>query len=126
MKEHIIKQYETVPLEELANQPVFALSGLSESDAEALKKHLGIETIADLATNRFVLSAQRLVEEAQQAGAEEAHLEVRPTLLEAPQPGPNGESLPPYALCQYSQALRRQQMELDPRARGLCASRAHS
>jgi hypothetical protein len=43
---------------ELAESPVDALQGLSKADAEALEKALGIKTVRDLATNRFVLWAQ--------------------------------------------------------------------
>lgn len=37
-----------------------ALEGVSEKGAEALKTALGVKTIADLATNKYVLWAQAL------------------------------------------------------------------
>jgi hypothetical protein len=39
---------------------VSALQGVSEADAAALKSALGISTIRDLATNKFVLWAQAI------------------------------------------------------------------
>jgi antitoxin component HigA of HigAB toxin-antitoxin module len=54
------KAYETKDFAELAEAPVDALQGLSKADAEALDKALGIKTIRDLATNRFVLVAQAI------------------------------------------------------------------
>ncbi len=55
------KAYEHMNFSELAEAPVEALSGLSQSDAEALKKALNIRTISDLAQNKFVLTAQAVV-----------------------------------------------------------------
>jgi hypothetical protein len=54
------KAYEQMSFAELANAPVAALQGVSEADGEALAKALGIKTIADLATNKFVLWAQAI------------------------------------------------------------------
>ncbi len=54
------KPYENRPLGELAQAPVSALQGVSASDAEALSKSLGIKTVHDLATNKFVLWAQAI------------------------------------------------------------------
>ena len=50
---------------ELAAAPVEALKGLSVADAQALKNALGIRTIADLATHRYVQAAQTIVRTAQ-------------------------------------------------------------
>ena len=55
------KAYEQMNFSELAEAPVEALSGLSQGDAEALKKALNIRTISDLAQNKFVLTAQAVV-----------------------------------------------------------------
>lgn len=52
------KSYEQQEFKELANAPVEAIQGLSESDADALKKALGIETVRDLAEHKFVRIAQ--------------------------------------------------------------------
>jgi hypothetical protein len=52
------KAYETLPVEELAQAPVAALEGVSESDAEHLKAAFNIKTVKDLGTNKFFLWAQ--------------------------------------------------------------------
>jgi hypothetical protein len=52
------KAYETRPIEELAQAPVAALEGVSESDAEHLKAAFNIKTVADLGTNKYFLWAQ--------------------------------------------------------------------
>jgi hypothetical protein len=105
---YLDKPYEGLPLEALATQPVTALSGLSESDAQALQKHLGIATIGDLATNRFVLAAQQLMAAMHRADAEEAHPASRSEPIVHPQLQAKERSLPGYALCQYSQDLSNQ------------------
>jgi hypothetical protein len=55
------KQYEQQEFSALADAPVDAISGLSQSDAQALKSALGIDTIRELAENKFVLIAQAVV-----------------------------------------------------------------
>ena len=55
------KAYETKSLKELVDAPVAALEGLSDADAEALGKALGIKTIGDLGRNKFFLWAQAIV-----------------------------------------------------------------
>ncbi len=52
------KAYEDNSIEELVKAPVAAISGVSESDAEDLKEAFGIETVEDLATNKYVKIAQ--------------------------------------------------------------------
>lgn len=52
------KAYEDKSIEELVKAPVAAISGVSESDAEDLKKAFGIKTVEDLATNKYVRLAQ--------------------------------------------------------------------
>lgn len=52
------KAYEDKNIEELVTSPVAAISGVSESDAEDLKKAFRIETVEDLATNKYVKLAQ--------------------------------------------------------------------
>lgn len=55
------KSYESTSLTDLANAPVSALAGVSEEDAEALRKAFNIKTIADLANHKFVHTAQAIV-----------------------------------------------------------------
>ncbi len=55
------KDYEQKEFNELADAPVDAIQGLSESDAQALKQALGIDTIRELAENKFVRIARAVV-----------------------------------------------------------------
>ena len=52
------KSYEKLSLEELLKAPVSAISGLGESDAADLKKAFGIDTVEELAANKYILMAQ--------------------------------------------------------------------
>ena len=52
------KAYEDKSIGELVKAPVAAISGVSDSDAEDLRKAFGIETVEDLATNKYVRLAQ--------------------------------------------------------------------
>ena len=54
------KAYEQYSFAELVKAPVAALQGVSDADGEALAKALGIKTVGDLATNKFVLWAQAI------------------------------------------------------------------
>ena len=56
----IDKKYEELPIKELVNAPVSAISGVSESDAGLLKKTFGIDTIKELAENKYVKIAQTI------------------------------------------------------------------
>ena len=52
------KEYEKLSLEELCRAPVSAISGISESDASDLKEAFGIDTVKELATNKYILLSQ--------------------------------------------------------------------
>jgi len=52
------KAYEDKSIEELVKAPVSAISGVSESDAADLKKAFGIDTVEELANNKYVKLAQ--------------------------------------------------------------------
>lgn len=52
------KKYEKLSFGELCKAPVSAISGVSESDAADLKKAFGIDTVEDLATNKYISLAQ--------------------------------------------------------------------
>lgn len=54
------KAFESLEFSELVKAPVSALQGVSEADGEALANALGIKTIGDLATNKFVRWAQAI------------------------------------------------------------------
>ena len=55
------KGFEAEEYKNLANKPVSAISGVSETDAALLKKAFGINTIKDLAENKYVAIAQATV-----------------------------------------------------------------
>lgn len=52
------KAYEDKSVEELVKAPVSSISGVSESDAADLKKAFGIDTVEELANNKYVSLAQ--------------------------------------------------------------------
>jgi hypothetical protein len=55
------KAYESKSLDEVLKAPVSALSGVSESDAEALKSAFNVKTVHDLGRNKFFKAAAALV-----------------------------------------------------------------
>ncbi len=55
------KEFESKDFVTLAEKPVFAISGISEGDAVLLKKAFGIDTIRELAENKFVAIAQAAI-----------------------------------------------------------------
>jgi hypothetical protein len=55
------KAYAGKTATELADAPVDALNGVTAADAQALHTALGIRTIADLGTNRYVRAAQQIL-----------------------------------------------------------------
>jgi hypothetical protein len=57
----LVKAYETKSLKELANAPVTAIAGISESDAANLKTAFNVVTVRDLAKLKYVLWAQAIV-----------------------------------------------------------------
>lgn len=52
------KEFESTEFEKLREKPVSAISGISEGDAALLKKTFGIDTVAELAENKYVQIAQ--------------------------------------------------------------------
>ncbi len=66
ISQFIDKDYEEIDFKELdfkelADSPVEALQGLSADDANVLRKNFGINTIRELAENKFVRIAQAIV-----------------------------------------------------------------
>jgi hypothetical protein len=56
------KTYENVSLAEVLAAPVSALAGVSDADAELLKKAFNIKTVGDLGKNKYFRAAQLLAE----------------------------------------------------------------
>jgi hypothetical protein len=57
---YVDKAHEQKEFRELAELPIDALQGVSQGDAEALQKTLGIKTIRQLAENKFIRAAQAI------------------------------------------------------------------
>ena len=56
-EKYLDKEFETKSWREVAAAPVSAISGVSQQDGEDLKKAFGIESIRDLALNKYVVLA---------------------------------------------------------------------
>lgn len=52
------KEFDSAEFEKLRKQPVLAISGISDKDATLLKNAFGINTIQDLAENKYIKTAQ--------------------------------------------------------------------
>lgn len=63
------KAHEDKSLKEILAEPISALQGVSDSDAEQLRSALGIKTVKDLATNKYFLRAHAIYQLAQSEGA---------------------------------------------------------
>ncbi|MBU2664323.1 hypothetical protein KOI35_12540 [Actinoplanes bogorensis] len=59
--------FRDLPLTDLVNAPVAALSGVSDEEAEGLSLAFGINTIADLAANPFIRAAVAITRMAEAA-----------------------------------------------------------
>ena len=55
------KKFESKEFKELADKPAHAIAGISENDAALLKRAFGIDSIRELAENKYVLVAQATV-----------------------------------------------------------------
>jgi hypothetical protein len=62
------KEWESKSLAEVLDAPVSALQGVSEGDADALKKAFNVKTVRDLGKNKYFRAAQLLTQLAE-AGA---------------------------------------------------------
>ena len=61
ISEFFDKAYKQQEFSQLADAPIDALLGLSESDAKALKDALNVTTVRELAENKFVRVAQEVI-----------------------------------------------------------------
>jgi hypothetical protein len=62
------KEWESKTLAEVLKAPVSALQGVSEGDADALKKAFNIKTVGDLGKNKYFRAAA-LLSQLAEAGA---------------------------------------------------------
>jgi hypothetical protein len=55
------KEYENTELNRLVDAPVAAIAGVSDADADALRKAFGIKTVGDLGHNKYFRAAVAIV-----------------------------------------------------------------
>lgn len=61
LEAHLDKAYEDKTLTEVLDAPVSALAGVSDGDAELLKKAFNIKTVRDLGSSKYFRAAHALV-----------------------------------------------------------------
>ncbi len=59
---YLDKAYESATLAEILAAPVSALAGVTDDDAEALRRAFRIRNIGDLGKNKYFATAQALVQ----------------------------------------------------------------
>ena len=62
LSKYLDKAYESSSLTEILNAPVSALAGVTDDDAELLRKAFRIKTVGDLGKNKFFLAAQAMLQ----------------------------------------------------------------
>ena len=62
LSKYLDKAYENKKLDEILAAPVSALAGVTDEDAEALKRAFRIKTVADLGKNKYFLAAQAMLQ----------------------------------------------------------------
>jgi hypothetical protein len=62
LSKYLEKGYADSSLDEILAAPLSALTGVTEDDAEALKRAFRIKTVADLGRNKYFLAAQAMVQ----------------------------------------------------------------
>ena len=64
-EKYLDQQYRETSWGNVAQAPIWAINGVSREDGECLKRAFYIETIQDLAENKFIKIAQTIVSLAQ-------------------------------------------------------------
>jgi len=62
LSKYLDKAYENNKLEEILAAPVTALAGVTDEDAEALKRAFRIKTVGDLGRNKYFLAAHAMLQ----------------------------------------------------------------
>lgn len=62
LSKYLDAAYENSTVQEILAAPVSALTGVTEEDADALRKAFRIRTVGDLGKNRYFLVAQAMVQ----------------------------------------------------------------
>ncbi|MGI6162781.1 MAG: hypothetical protein ACOYEQ_02485 [Bacillota bacterium] len=57
----LVKEFEGKTLKEIVDSPVYAIAGISESDAKLLEAAFRVKTVKDLANLKYVKWAQAIV-----------------------------------------------------------------
>jgi hypothetical protein len=61
LSKYLEKKYQNASLEDILAAPVTALAGVTDDDAEALRRAFRIRNVADLGKNKYFAAAQALV-----------------------------------------------------------------
>jgi hypothetical protein len=62
LSKYLDKAYESSTLDEILAAPVTALAGVTEDDAEALRRAFRIRTVGDLGKNKYFLAANAMLQ----------------------------------------------------------------
>jgi hypothetical protein len=62
LSKYLDKAYEDSTLQEILAAPVSALAGVTDQDAEDLKRAFRIKTVGDLGRNKYFLAAQAMLQ----------------------------------------------------------------
>ena len=62
LSKYLDKAYESKSLKEILDAPVSALAGVTEEDAELLKRAFRIKTVGDLGKNKYCLAANAMLQ----------------------------------------------------------------
>lgn len=62
LSKYLDKAYESSTLDEILAAPVSALAGVTDDDAEALRKAFRIRTVGDLGKNKYFLAAHAMLQ----------------------------------------------------------------
>jgi hypothetical protein len=62
LSKYLEKDYQSSSLDEILAAPLTALTGVTEDDAEALKRCFRIRTVGDLGKNKYFLTAQAMLQ----------------------------------------------------------------
>ena len=62
LSKYLDKAYESKSLTEILAAPVSALAGVTDDDAELLRKAFRIKTVGDLGKNKHFLAAQAMLQ----------------------------------------------------------------
>jgi hypothetical protein len=61
LSKYLDKKYESSTLDEILAAPVSALAGVTDDDAEALRRAFRIRTVGDLGKNKYFVAAQAML-----------------------------------------------------------------